>query len=108
MNSKLRKKLRKVAISMGITLIGALALARLVGSQGLPNLHEKRVAITALREENRQLQEEVDATRAWVERLKHDPDARKQLVRERLQLTEEGVIDFKTPVEKPPAAEPAQ
>ena len=108
MNSRLRKKLRKVVISVGVTLFGVFALARLVGSQGLPALQEKRAAIQALREENRLLQEQVDTTKAWVNRLKHDPDARKQLIRERLHLTEEGVIDFKTPAEDPPAAEPRQ
>jgi cell division protein FtsB len=91
-----------MAIAAAITLFGVLAIARLVGSQGLPALQEKRAAIRALRDENRRLREEVNSTKSWINRLKTDPEARKELIRERLHLTEEGVIDFKTPAGKPP------
>jgi cell division protein FtsB len=108
MNSRRSKQVRRAAILTVVALIGVFAIARLVGSDGLPALQEKRAAIQAVREENRLLREEVEATRKWVARLKNDPEARKQLIRERLHLTEEGVIDFKTPAEKSPASEPAR
>jgi cell division protein FtsB len=98
-----QKQGRRAAVFTVAALLGVLAIAKLVSSGGLPALREKRAAIQAVKEENRLLREEVEATRAWVQRLKDDPEARKQLIRERLHLTEEGVIDFKTPAGKPPA-----
>lgn len=69
----LLKYLRPVAAVAALAGLAAYATIMLRGPQGLSALAEKRQEIRGLEEQNANLQRDIDAKKARIEKLKNDP-----------------------------------
>jgi cell division protein FtsB len=67
------------------------------GPQGIEALRAKHREIQLLEEQNADLQRDLQAKQARIERLKHDADAQELEIRKRLKMQREGDTQFVLP-----------
>ena len=93
----LLKFLRPIAALAALAGLGAYATLMLRGPQGLSALSEKHHEIRSIEEQNAELQRDIDAKKARIERLKHDASAQELEVRKRLKMGRQGETRFVLP-----------
>lgn len=93
----LLKFLRPIAALAALAGLGAYATIMLRGPQGLTALSEKHQQIRSIEEQNAELQRDIDAKKARIERLKHDSSAQELEIRKRLKMQRPGETQFVLP-----------
>jgi cell division protein FtsB len=93
----LLKFLRPIAALAALAGLGAYATLMLRGPQGLSALSEKHHEIRSVEEQNAELQRDIDAKKARIERLKHDTSAQELEIRKRLKMQRPGETQFVLP-----------
>lgn len=93
----LLKLLRPIAALAALAGLGAYATLMLRGPQGLTALSEKHKQIQSIEEQNADLQRDIEAKKARIDRLKHDASAQELEIRKRLKLQRPGETQFVLP-----------
>ncbi|MDR3772373.1 MAG: septum formation initiator family protein, partial [Terracidiphilus sp.] len=93
------------AVAVGLAL---LVMTHVVnGKNGLTVWHQKRAEDKQLQQEIMQLEQENAALRAYVERLKSDPDAIEHEAREKLHYAKPNEVIVALPPQQQDQAQPA-
>jgi cell division protein FtsB len=89
--------LRPIAALAALAGLGAYATLMLRGPQGLSALSEKHREIRSIEDQNADLQRDIDAKKARIDRLKHDTSAQELEIRKRLKMQRPGDTQFVLP-----------
>lgn len=93
----LLKFLRPIAALAALAGLGAYATLMLRGPQGFSALTEKHQQIRSIEEQNAELERDIEAKKARIERLKHDTSAQELEIRKRLKMQRQGETQFVLP-----------
>lgn len=93
----LLKLLRPIAALAALACLGAYATLMLRGPQGLSALSQKHQEIQTIEEQNANLQRDIEAKKARIDRLKHDTSAQELEIRKRLKMQRPGEMQFVLP-----------
>jgi cell division protein FtsB len=104
----LLKFLRPIAALAALAGLGAYATLMLRGPQGLSALSEKHHEIRSIEEQNAELQRDIDAKKARIERLKNDTSAQELEIRKRLKMQRPGETQFVLPNQSPSSSSSQQ
>jgi cell division protein FtsB len=97
----LLKFLRPIAALAALTCLGAYATLMLRGRQGLSALSQKHQGIQTIEEQNANLERDIEAKKARIDRLKHDTSAQELEIRKRLKMQRPGEMQFVLPNQQP-------
>jgi cell division protein FtsB len=97
----LLKFLRPIAALAALTCLGAYATLMLRGRQGLSALSQKHQEIQTIEEQNANLERDIEAKKARIDRLKHDTSAQELEIRKRLKMQRPGEMQFVLPNQQP-------
>ena len=89
--------LRPIAALAALAGLGAYATLMLRGPQGLSALSEKHREIRSIEDQNADLQRDIEAKKARIDRLKHDTSAQELEIRKRLKMQRPGDTQFVLP-----------